>query len=90
MEMYLGDIPIYTIILIGEMFAFLHYIRKQVEQFLRKVAKKMPTLWSFRHIPDITPRQIYSEDPRQCNHRNNAKTRRNIGDDKSRGAQLLC
>jgi len=68
MEMYLGDIPIYTIILIGRWLsdAFLHYIRKQVEQFSRNVAKKMLTLWSFRHIPDITPRQISSEDPRQC------------------------
>ena len=35
MEMYLGEIPVYTIMLIGRWSsdAFLHYIRKQVEQF---------------------------------------------------------
>jgi hypothetical protein len=46
-------------------------------------AKKMLTFWSFRHIPDLNPRWISSEDPRQRNHRNNAKTRRNIGNGKS-------
>jgi hypothetical protein len=76
MEMYLGEIPIYTIMLIGRWSSddFLRYIRKQVEQFLRNAAKKMLTFRSFRHIPDIAPRQISSEDPRQRIHRNNAKT----------------
>ena len=37
--------------------------RKQVEQFSRNVAKKMLTFRSFRHIPDIAPRRISSEDP---------------------------
>jgi hypothetical protein len=35
--------------------AFLRYIRKQVEQFSRNVAKKMLTFRSFRHIPNIAP-----------------------------------
>jgi hypothetical protein len=88
MEMYLGEIPIYIIMLIGRWSSdtFLPYIRKQVEQFLRNVSKKM--LRSFCHIPDIAPRRISSEDPRQRNHHNNAETRRNIGGDKSRRAQL--
>ncbi len=80
MEMYLGEIPVNTIMLIGRWSsdAFLRYIQKQVEQFLRNVAKKMLTFWSFHHIPGIGPRRISSEDPRQRNHRNNAETRRNM------------
>ncbi len=90
MEMYLGEIPIYTIMLIGRWSsdAFLRCIQKQVEQFSRNVAKKMLIFWSFRHIPDIAPRRISSEDPRQRNHRNNAETRQKIGRDKSQRAQL--
>ena len=82
MEMYLGEIPVYTIMLIGRWSSdtFLRYIRKQVEQFSRNVAKKMLTFRFryFRHIPDIAPRRISSEDPRQRNHRNNVEKRRNI------------
>jgi len=57
MEMYLGEIPVYTIMLIGRWSsdAFLRYIRKQVEQFSRNVSKKMLTFRSSRHIPDIAP-----------------------------------
>ena len=57
MEMYLGEIPVYTIMLISRWSsdAFLHYICKQMEQFLRNVSKKMLTFWSFHHIPDIVP-----------------------------------
>jgi hypothetical protein len=91
MEMYLGEILVYTTMLISRWLsdAFLCYIWKQVEQFLHhNVAKKMLTIWSFHHIPDITPQQIALEDPRQCNHCNNAKTRRNIGHDKSQWVQL--
>jgi hypothetical protein len=90
MEMYLGEIPVYTIMLIGRWSsdAFLRYIRKQVEQFSRNVSKKMLTFRSFCHIPDITPRRKSSEDPHQRNHCNNAEMRRNIRGDKSRRAQL--
>ncbi len=49
MEMYLTGVPVYTIMLIGRWSsnAFLRYIRKQVEQFLRHVAKQMLTFRSF-------------------------------------------
>ncbi len=49
MEMYLAGVPVYTIMLIGRWLsdAFLRYIRKQMEQFSRHVAKQMLTFWSF-------------------------------------------
>ena len=83
MEMYLGEIPVYTLMLIGRWLsdAFLCYIHNHAEQFSCNNSKKMLTFWSFHHIPDIAPRQISSEDPRQRNHRNNAEMRRNIGGD---------
>jgi hypothetical protein len=57
MEMYLAGVPVYTIMLIGRWSsdAFLHYIRKQLEQFLRYVAKQMLTFRLFRTIPEIAP-----------------------------------
>jgi hypothetical protein len=81
MEMYLAGVPVYTIMLIGRWSsgAFLHYIRKQVEQFLRHIAKQMLTFRSFWKIPEIAPRVVLIEDPRQHNHRDNAKMRHNIG-----------
>ena len=90
MEMYLAAIPVYTIMLIGRWSsdAFLRYIRKQVEQFSKDVAQKMLTHRSFRTIPNITPRVVSNEDPRQRNHRDNAETRKNIGRDASRRVQL--
>ena len=78
MEMYLGEIPVYTIMLIGRWLSdtFLCYIHKQVEQFLQNVAKRMLNFCSFRHIPDIHlqrisidnhpgihPRRISTDDP---------------------------
>ncbi len=85
MEMYLGEIPVYTIMLIGRWSsdAFLCYIRRLVEQFSLNVSKKMLTFRSFRHIPYIAPWRISSEDPRQCDHCNNAETRIHIGGNKS-------
>ena len=49
MEMYLAGVPVYTIMLIGRWSsdAFLHYIRKQVEQFSQDITKKMLTDGSF-------------------------------------------
>ncbi len=49
MEMYLARVPVYTIMLIGRWSsdAFLRYIQKQVEQFLRHVVKQMLTFRSF-------------------------------------------
>jgi hypothetical protein len=66
----------------------LRYIQKKVKQFSQDVAKKMLTHRSFQMIPDVAPRVVSNEDPRQRNHRDNAKTRRNIGPDVSRRVQL--
>jgi hypothetical protein len=90
MEMYLAGVKVYTIMLIGRWSsdAFLRYIRKQVQQLLQDVAKKMLTHRSFWTIPDIAPCVVSNEDPRQRNHRDNAKMRRNIGRDTSQRVQL--
>jgi len=89
MAMVLGDVPVYTIMMLGRWSsdAFLRYIRKQVEQFSHNVSKRMILHRSFRHIPEIDPR-ISPHDPRQRNHPNNAETRRNIGGDGARAARL--
>jgi hypothetical protein len=89
MAMYLGECPVYTIILIGRWSsdAFLGYIRKQVMEFSQNVPKKMPTLQNYRHIPEIN-RRISPEDPRQCNNLHNAETRRNVGGNAIRQARL--
>ncbi len=65
MEMYLGEIPVYTIMLIGRWLsdAFLCYICKQAKQFLQNVTKRMLNFCSFRHIPDIHPWRISIDDP---------------------------
>jgi hypothetical protein len=90
MEMYLAGVPVYTIMLIGRWSsdAFLRYIRRQVEQFSKGVSKQMIQFCSFRAVPDIAPRVVSTEDPRQRNHRDNAETRNNIGGNRSRRVQL--
>ena len=90
MQMYLGECPVYTIMLIGRWSsdAFLRYIRKQIEQFSHNVSRRMLTFMSHRHIPDMVPRRVSHLDPRQRNNPNNAETRRNIGGDSSRHARL--
>jgi hypothetical protein len=90
MQMYLGECPVYTIMLIGRWSsdAFLRYIRKQIEQFSHNVSRRMLTFMSHRHIPDMEPQRVSHLDPRQRNHPNNAETRRNIGGDMSQQAQL--
>jgi hypothetical protein len=89
MAMYLGECPVFTIMLIGRWSsdAFLRYIRKQVMEFSQNVAKKMIQYQNFRHIPDIH-RRIPRDDPRQRNNPNNAETRRNVGGNMSRQARL--
>jgi hypothetical protein len=89
MAMYLGEVPVYTIMMIGRWSsdAFLRYIRKQVEQFSHNVSKKMIKFQFHRHVPETNP-QISRHDPRQRNHPNNAETRRNVGGDSSRRARL--
>ena len=89
MAMYLGECPVFMIMLIGcwSSDAFLRYIRKQVMEFSQNVAKKMLSCQNFRHIPDIHTR-VPSDDPRIRNHPSNAKTRRNVGGDLSRRVRL--
>ena len=89
MAMFLGEIAVYTIMMIGRWSsdAFLRYIRKQVEQFSHNVSKRMIKFKFFRHVPDLAPR-VSHLDPRQRNHPNNTETRRNIGGNRSRHAQL--
>jgi hypothetical protein len=89
MAMYLGECPVFMIMLIGRWSsdAFLRYIRKQVMEFSQNVAKKMLSCQNFRHIPDIHTRAP-SDDPRIRNHPHNAKTRRNVGGDSRRRVRL--
>jgi hypothetical protein len=89
MAMYLGERPVYTIMLIGRWSsdAFLQYIRKQVMEFSQNIAKKMLTLQNYRHIPKINKR-ILPEDPWHCNNPHNAETRRNVGGNAIRQARL--
>ena len=89
MAMYLGECPVFMIMLIGRWSsdAFLRYIRKQVMEFIQNVAKKMLSCQNFRHIPDVN-RRIPSDDPRIQNHPNNAETRKNVGGDLSRRVRL--
>ena len=89
MAMFLGECPVYTIMMIGRWSsdAFLRYIRKQVEQFSHNVAKRMIRNLFYRHIPEIEPK-VSQLDPRQRNHPDNAETRRNVGGSLSRRAVL--
>jgi hypothetical protein len=82
MAMYLGECPVFMIMLIGRWSsdAFLRYIQKQVMEFSQNVAKKMLSCQNFRHIPDIHTR-VPADDPCTQNNPNNAKTRRNVGGD---------
>ena len=80
MAMYLDDVPIYTIMLIGRWSsdAFLRYIRKQVEQFSHNVSKRMIKNQFFMHVPNFAPRASRL-DPRQRNCCHNSQTRQNMG-----------
>ena len=80
MGMYLAEVPVYTIMLIGRWSsdAFLRYIRKQVEQFSHNVSRRMIQHQHFTHVPNFLP-QTSRHDPRQRNHRDNAQTRQNMG-----------
>ena len=67
--------------------AFLKYIRKQVEQFSHNVSTRMLKFEMHNHLPGVDPR-ISHMDPRQCNHKDNPETRRNVGGNFSRRFQL--
>jgi hypothetical protein len=89
MAMYLGECPVFTIMLIGcwSSDAFLRYIRKQVMEFSQNVAKRMLSCQNFRHIPDIHTR-VQEDNPRIRNHPDNTKTRRNVGGDSHHRVRL--
>ena len=89
MAMYLGECPVFMIMLIGRWSsdAFLCYIRKQVMEFSQNVAKKMLSCQNFRHIPDIHLR-IPTNNPHIQNHPANVKTRSNGGGDLHRHVML--
>ena len=88
MAMYLGECPLYTILVIGSWSsdASLRYIKKQIKQFSHNVSCNMLKFETHRHIPDL--QRISHVDPRQRNHKDNAETRNNVGGDLSRRIQL--
>ena len=80
MAMYLDEVPVYTIMLIGRWSsdAFLRYIRKQVEQFSHNVSRRMIKNQFFTHVPNLAPR-VSRLNPQQRNCRDNSQTRHNMG-----------
>ena len=78
MAMYLDNVPVYTIMIIGRWSsdAFLRYIRKQVEQFSHNVSSRMIKHQHFYHIPTFNP-QSHRLDPRTPNNPNNFGSRAN-------------
>jgi hypothetical protein len=89
MAMYLGEVPVYTIMMLGRWSsdAFLRYIRKQVEMFSHNVSRKMIIHQFHRHVPAVE-RSISRHDPRQRNHPQNSQTRVNVGGDAARRMRL--
>ena len=89
MAMYLGECPVYTIMMIGRWSsdAFLIYIRKQVKQFSHNVSRRMISFQFHIHIPDLEPEASHL-DPRHRNHQENSETRRNISGNLSRRVRL--
>ena len=61
-------------------------IFKQVEQFSHNMSTIMLKFKTHRHIPE--PSRASHLSPRQHNHRDNAETRRNVGDNLSYRVQL--
>ena len=80
MAMYLDEVPIYTIIILGRWLsiAFIQYTRKQVQMFSHNVSKRMIKNRHFMHIPSYNPR-VSRQDPRLRNNPNNFETRGNYG-----------
>jgi hypothetical protein len=85
MAMYLNGIPVYTIMLLGRWSsdAFLHYIRKQVEEFSKGVARKMIQRPVYFHVAHAD-----NEDPRSHNRLSSTANSGmgNGGNDATRGA----
>ena len=65
MAMYLKNVPVYTIMLLGRWSsdAFLRYIRPQADNFSLGVSSKMISDMDFCHVPDAATR----DDPRSHN-----------------------
>ena len=80
MSMYLGECPVYTIMIFGRWYsdAFLIYTRKKVEQFSHNVSRRMIRFQFHLHIPDLEP-AVSHLDLRQRTHPDNSDTRRNSG-----------
>ncbi len=76
MAMYLGECPVYTIMLIDcwSNKAFVYCICKKVMELSHSVSKKMLCFKTHQHIPNYNHR-IAPNNPRVCNNPNNAKTR---------------
>ena len=85
MAMYLGECPVYTIMMIGQWSsdAFLRYIRKQVDQFSHNVSRIMICFQFHCNITDLEP-EVSHLKPRQRDHPDNAETKSNIGGNFSR------
>jgi hypothetical protein len=82
MAMYLANVPVYSIMLIGRWSsdAFLRYIRRQVQDFSAGVSRKMIISEDFFTIPDSNHR----DDPRARNHHHNFSARSHCGLDAQR------
>ena len=78
MSMYLDNVPIYTIILVGRWSsdAFLRHIRKQVQEFSVGVSTRMIRNKAHHCTPD--PSIISPEDPRMSGHLHNFSCRGNL------------
>jgi hypothetical protein len=83
MAMYLNGIPVYTIMLLGRWSrdAFLRYIRKQVTEFSKGVARKMIKPPVYYHVSHAD-----QEDPRAHN-RQSSTANHGMG---SRGNDAVC
>jgi hypothetical protein len=82
MAMYLGECPVYTIMLIGQWSSntFLRCFRKQVMEFSHNVSKRMPTFQNYRHVPSFD-QWVSANNSRICYDPNNAERRRNVSGD---------
>eukprot|EP00957_Ditylum_brightwellii_P161041 12260553-Ditylum_brightwellii.AAC.1 len=78
MSMYLARVPVFTIMLIGRWLldAFLVYIHKQVQDFMKGISSKMLILPDFFTIPDVTACQ---DDPRTQGDPNSFASRQSGG-----------
>jgi hypothetical protein len=86
MAMYLANVPIFTIMLIGRWSsnAFLQYICRQVQEFSSGIASRMITSSDFYTIPDFAHR----DDPQVSGNFHNFAARSNIGHDAQQLAHL--